>query len=65
VVIGAARPVLVSIGGELARATPADILPGDSIQVWHDIAVAHGSTQAPPGAPAYSATQVVIVQPRR
>ena len=63
VVVAAARPVFFSTNGVLERATPADMQVGDSLQVWHDATIAYGSVQAPPGAPAYRATQIVIVRP--
>jgi hypothetical protein len=65
VVVAAARPVFSSTNGVLERVSPADITLGDSIQVWHDSTLAYGSTQAPPGAPAYHGLQIVIVRSGR
>lgn len=62
VIAGDSIPVYVSHGGMLARTTPAGISSGDSIRVWHDSSVAYGTSQAPPGAPRYWATQVVLVR---
>lgn len=60
VVVAAARPVFLKTDGLLIQATPDDISPGDSIEVWHDTSVAYGSVQAPPGAPAYTGLQIAI-----
>lgn len=65
VIVAAGGPVYLSTNGVITADTAADILPGDSIQVWRNTQVAYGSVQAPPGAPAYSAKQVVIVWPRK
>ena len=62
VVVGASQPVFVSTGGVLAQVTPAEITPGDTIQVWREASVGYGSVQAPPGAPSYFATQIVIIR---
>jgi hypothetical protein len=62
VVFGASTPVFTSTGGVLTRATAASIAVGDVIQIWHDATVAYGAVQAPPGAPAYSGTQVVVLR---
>ena len=62
VVVGASTPVFLSRHGVLARTTGASISIGDSIQVWHDASVAYGAVQAPPGAPCYTGTQVLILR---
>jgi hypothetical protein len=61
-VLGAATPVFVSSGGVLSSATAASIRIGDVIQLWHDAGSVYGAAQAPPGAPAYASTQVVILR---
>ena len=60
VLVGAKTPVFLRINGGLARATGAAIKTGDLIQLWRDSSVAYGAVQAPPGAPCYQATQIVI-----
>ena len=56
-------PVYRITGGtRLATDTASDISAGDSIEVWHDGLAVYGAAQAPPGAPAYFATQIVIVR---
>src|SRR5688500_18954005 len=60
VLVGAKTPVFLRINGELSRATGAAIEAGDLIQLWRDGSVSYGAVQAPPGAPCYHATQVVI-----
>ena len=62
VVVAAARPVFLGTSGVLERVTPAEIAPGDTIQVWREAAVVYGAIQAPPGSPSYGATQIVIVR---
>ena len=60
VLVGAQTPVFLRINGALSRTTGAAITAGDLLQVWRDASVAYGAVQAPPGAPCYHATQVVI-----
>lgn len=60
VLVGAKTPVFLRIHNELSQTTGASIKAGDAIQVWRDGSVAYGAVQAPPGAPCYHATQVVI-----
>ena len=60
VLVAAKTPVFLRINGALARTTGAAITAGDFVQVWRDASVAYGAVQAPPGAPCYHATQVVI-----
>lgn len=62
VVVARDTPTFIRAAGTLLTASPADIAPGDSLLVWHDSFVAYGSVQAPPGAPAYSGTQIVIAR---
>ena len=62
VLVTAAQPLFVRAKGVLAVDSVADIAAGDSILVWHDRFVSGPSAQAPPGAPGYSATQIVIVR---
>lgn len=61
VVVAKSTPVFVqSADGEPVSVTPGHISAGDTVEIWHNITVVYGSAQAPPGAPAYEATQVVI-----
>jgi hypothetical protein len=64
-IVGPAAPVFRRVGGELRATTGAAIAVGDHIEAWRDTlgGAAFGSVQAPPGAPAYFALQVVIAQP--
>lgn len=59
-VVGATTPVFIRMDGRLSRTTGAAIMAGDLIEVWRDASVAYGAVQAPPGAPCYRSTQVVI-----
>lgn len=62
VVVTRGTPVFLQQDGVLLRTTASQILPGDSIQVWHDASVAYGAVEAPPGSPCYVGTQIVIVR---
>lgn len=63
VVLGKSVPVFVMRGGGIAAADAGQIRVGDQIQVWRDpIRVGYGAVQAPPNAPVYTGTQVVIVR---
>lgn len=63
VLVPAEGPVYRITGGtRLATDTASDITAGDSIEVWHDGLAVYGAAQAPPDAPAYFATQIVIVR---
>lgn len=60
VVLPASAPVFVRHGGSLAVADGSMIRKGDRLEVWRESQVVSGAVQAPPGAPLYVATQVVI-----
>lgn len=60
VLLGPKTPVFIRRHGALSQTTGASLKVGDLIQVWRDASVAYGATQAPPGAPCYHATQIVI-----
>ena len=63
VVIGKSAEVFIEgTGGALTAATAADIQVGDQIEIWKGAGSVYGSDQAPPGAPAYSAVEVVILR---
>lgn len=62
-VIGEKTPVFQRIDEELIPTTPAAIAVGDLLEVWREPGAAYGSVQAPPGAPAYYALQVVVTRP--
>ncbi len=63
VVVGDLRPVFIRAkDSTLVRSTAGAIRVGDVIQVWHDQVVAYGTAEAPPGAPAYSGQQIVILR---
>lgn len=60
VLVGAQTPVFLRADGVLSETTGAAITAGDLVQIWRSASVVHGAAQAPPGAPCYDATQVVI-----
>jgi hypothetical protein len=63
VVVGELTPVFIRAkDSTLVRSTAGAIRVSDVIQVWHDQAVAFGTAEAPPGAPAYSGQQIVILR---
>ena len=63
VVVGELCPVFVRVkDSTFVRVTAGAIKVGDDIQVWHDGGLVYGSAQAPPGAPAYSGQQIVILR---
>ena len=63
VVVVASTPVYIRpASGLISRTTGAEIHAGDTIEVWRDTSVTYGAIEAPPGAPAYNATQVVILR---
>lgn len=62
-VIGRNVPVFVrSSAGTVMPASVCSIAQGDIVEVWHDQTVANGAVEAPPSAPAFFGTQVVIHQ---
>lgn len=61
VVIPESMPVFEAVSGQYVSTTAATIRVGQTIQVWHDFRVAYGAVQAPPGAPVYVPTQVVVI----
>ena len=59
-VLPTSAPVFVRHGGSLSIGAGSMIRKGDRLEVWRESQVAYGAAQAPPGAPTYVATQVVI-----
>lgn len=62
VVVGRDTPVFIRAGDRLMHATGGTIAVGDTIEVWRDESVAYGAVEAPPGAPCYRGTQIVILR---
>ncbi len=62
VVVGRSAPVTIYISGRTIVASASAIRVGDQIEIWHDAPVVYGSVQAPPGAPAYFPTRVVVLR---
>jgi hypothetical protein len=61
VVVPTSAPVFLRHRGGLVAVAASEIRVGDRIQVWRDpIQVGYGAVQAPPGAPVYRGTQIVI-----
>jgi hypothetical protein len=60
-IVGRNVPVFVrSPAGTVMPASACSIAQGDLVEVWHDLSVTYGAVEAPPSAPAYFGTQVVI-----
>jgi len=62
VVVPVRIPIFSRQGETVYTASGSDIHVGDQLEVWRDQTVGYGAVQAPPGAPVYVATQVVIVR---
>jgi hypothetical protein len=63
VTLGAGTPIFLRTGARAAVATTAcAIRLGDRVELLHDQSVGYGAVQAPPGAPVYSGTQLVILR---
>ena len=63
VVLGRGVPIFVRSGaGTAAGATACAIKVGDRVEVLHDQSIGYGAVEAPPGAPVYSGTQLVILR---
>jgi hypothetical protein len=62
-VIGEKTPVFERMNETLIPTTAAAIAVGDLLDVWREPSAAYGSVQAPPGAPAYYALQVIVARP--
>jgi hypothetical protein len=61
VVVPASAPVFVRHAGVLAASSASAIRVGDAVEVSRDpIQVGYGAVQAPPGAPVFLATQVIV-----
>ena len=64
VIVPESTPVFVQrgTGGATVAAAPDAIATAGHIKVWHDQTTSFGAAEAPPGAPAYSAIQLVVVR---
>lgn len=60
VIIATASSVFVRHNGQIYSSSASSIRVGDQIEVWHNITVAYGAAEGPPGSPTYESTQVVI-----
>ena len=64
VIIGRNVAVFIRLpSGEMIKSNFGAVMPNEAVQVWHDRSTAYGAVEAPPGSPAYSAVQVVIMSP--
>jgi hypothetical protein len=61
-ILGRSTSVFRQTTGTLALSERASIGLHDTLEIWVESGPVYGSAQAPPGAPAYEARQVVIRQ---
>jgi hypothetical protein len=62
VVLTDSTPVFAGAQGSFSRSTASAITVGDVIQIWTDGSIAYNAVEAPPGAPCYTARQIVIAR---
>jgi hypothetical protein len=60
-VIGEPTPVFVRTGAGTFLSNPSGLKVGDRVEVWHDIQVAYGAVQGPPGAPTYTNLKQIVI----
>ena len=60
-VVGRLTPVFVRTGAGVFLSNPSGIKVGDRVEVWHDIQVAYGAVQGPPGAPTYTNLKQIVI----
>ena len=60
-VVGKRTPVFVRTGAGVFLSNPSGIKVGDRVEVWHDIQVAYGAVQGPPGAPTYTNLKQIVI----
>ena len=64
VILADATPVFLQRGsdGAVVSARADALVIGDHVKVWHDANTSFGAAEAPPGSPAYSAIQLIIMR---
>jgi hypothetical protein len=60
-VVGQLTPVFVRTGAGIFLSNPSGLKVGDRVEVWHDIQVAYGAVQGPPGAPTYTNLKQIVI----
>lgn len=60
-VVGRATPVFVRTRRGIFLSNPSRLEVGDKVEVWHDIQVAYGAVQGPPGAPTYRNLKQIVI----
>ena len=60
-VVAEATPVFVRTDAGIFLSNPSGLKVGDRVEVWHDIQVAYGGVQGPPGAPTYTNLKQIVI----
>lgn len=60
-VVANATPVFVRTRDGIFSSSASGIKVGDRVEVWHDIQVAYGAVQGPPGAPTYVNLKQIVI----
>ncbi len=60
-VVANGTPVFVRTSDGVFSSNASGIKVGDRVEVWHDIQVAYGAVQGPPGAPTYVNLKQIVI----
>jgi hypothetical protein len=60
-VVSKATPVFVRTRDGIFSSNASGMRVGDGVEVWHDIQVAYGAVQGPPGAPTYTNLKQIVI----
>lgn len=60
-VVGKTTPVFVRTHDGIFSSDATGIRVGDKVEVWHDIQIAYGAVEGPPGSPTYSNLKQVVI----
>ena len=60
-VVANATPVFVRTRDGIFSSNGGGLSVGDQVEVWHDIQVAYGAAEGPPGAPTYLNLKQIVI----
>jgi len=60
-VVAQATPVFVRTSDGIFSSDAGRVRVGDRVEVWHDIQVANGAAEGPPGAPTYINLKQLVI----
>jgi hypothetical protein len=60
-VVAKATPVFVRTSNGIFSSDASRVRVGDRVEVWHDIQVAYGAAEGPPGAPTYINLKQLVI----